>query len=205
MKKFVPLCGLILLFAAGLPASAQTSAKEAEKVQKREDYEKAFGDRTKHKLLEPFLGTFEGTLKTWNHGTPPVEGFMKQTITSEWKWETFLVSEVTTQFGKSDKELYPMVFNELIYRGHNPGTQLFTISRFVQGDPREFPSTGTYDEKTRTFTFEGTEKDPVTGDSFVKKDVVKIVDNDRYDLTIYYRFQDGSEIKAVEGVFKRKK
>jgi hypothetical protein len=185
------------------PVLAQRTAKEAETVQKKADYQKAFGDRTMHHLLDPFVGTFEATLKTWGHGTPPVEGMIKQTVTSHWAYDAFLVSEVKTRLGRNEKQMAPATFDEVIYRGYNPGDKRFSSFRISQGDPREFPGYGRYDEAAKSFTFEGSEKDPVTGDSFVKREVYKVVSNDRIELTVFYRFQDGSEVKAVEGPFLR--
>jgi len=191
------------LLTLSYPALAQRTAKEAEIVQKKEDYQKAFGDRKMHHLLDPFVGTFEATLKVWGHGTPPTEGLIKQTVTSRWAYDAFLVSDVKTRFGRSEEKMAPNSFDEVIYRGYNPGEKRFSSFRISQGDPREFPGYGSYDEATKTFTFEGTEKDPVTGDSFVKRELYKVVSNDRIELTIYYRFPDGSQIKAVEGPFLR--
>lgn len=180
------------------PLAAQKSAKEAERTQNPEDYSMLLPGENQ-KLLDPFVGKWQATLRTWGHGTPPPESSLKQTMDSKWVLNgNFLQTDFTTQFAGSEH-----VFQGIIYRGYNPADKHHVAILLSNGDARETVSTGSWDAAAKTFTFQGTEKDPHLGDAFVRKEVFRFEKPNEYFYQLFYVFKDGSEIKAAEGTFKR--
>jgi hypothetical protein len=182
------------------PLAAQKNAKEAEKPQNPEDYKMLLPGENQ-KLLEPFVGKWEATLRTWGHGTPPPESSMKQTMDTRWVMDGyFLQTDFTSQSAGADAP-----FQGVIYRGYNPSLQHHVSIQLSNGDAREIVSAGSYDAATKTFTFQSQEKDPHLGDTFVRKDVYTFDGPDQLTYQLRFGFKDGSEIKAAEGTFKRVK
>jgi hypothetical protein len=182
------------------PAAAQKSAKEAEKPQNAADYTKLLPGEN-HKHLSLFAGKWEATLKIWGHGTPPPESSMRQTMDARWILrDNWLQTDFTHQFANSDA-----LFTGHIFRGYNGATENFVAILMSDGDVRETVSTGTYDPAKKTFVFKGPEKDPVTQDTFYRKETYTFVDADHYRYELSYIYQDGSETKAAEGTFTRVK
>ena len=64
---------------------------------------------------------------------------------------------------------------------------------------------GDYDEASKTLNLKGTQTNPTSGENMGIRDVMKIIDNDTYTLTMYGDGPDGKEMKFMEGTFKRKK
>jgi len=64
---------------------------------------------------------------------------------------------------------------------------------------------GTYDEATKTLNLRGQQTDPMTGKDSDIREVMTIIDNDSYTMTMYGAGMDGKEMKFMEGLFKRKK
>lgn len=182
------------------PLAAQKSAKEAEKLQNPEDYKMLLRGEN-HKLLEPFVGKWEATLRTWGHGTPPPENKMKQTLDARWTLDgMFLQTDFTAEMADP-----PVAFRGVNYRGYNPALEKFVSIQLSNSDARDIHAIGRYDAATKTFTFEANEKDPHLGDHFVRIDVYTFDGPDQINYQLRYRFDDGSEIKAMEGTFKRVK
>jgi hypothetical protein len=44
-----------------------------------------------------------------------------------------------------------------------------------------------------------------TGDSFERRETLKLLDADQFNYRLDFIFKDKTEINAIEGVFKRKK
>ena len=65
--------------------------------------------------------------------------------------------------------------------------------------------TGDYDSTSKTLNLKGTQSNPSTGKDMGIREVMKIIDNDTYTLTMYGDAPGGKEIKYMEGTFKRKK
>ena len=67
-------------------------------------------------------------------------------------------------------------------------------------------STGIYIRKQNSIVFRGTELDPVSGDSFERREVFTFgPDKDKIHYQQFYVFADGTEIKPVEGYYVRVK
>ena len=64
---------------------------------------------------------------------------------------------------------------------------------------------GDYDSTSKTMNLKGTQPNPSDGTDMGIRQVMKIIDNDTYTLTMYGDAPGGKEIKFMEGTFKRKK
>jgi hypothetical protein len=64
---------------------------------------------------------------------------------------------------------------------------------------------GDYDSTSKTLNLKGTQPNPSDGTDMGIRQVMKMIDNDTYTLTMYGDGPKGKEIKFMEGTFKRKK
>ena len=64
---------------------------------------------------------------------------------------------------------------------------------------------GEYDSTSKTLNLQGTQPNPSEGTDMDIRQVLKMIDNDTYTLTMYGDGPGGKEIKFMEGTFKRKK
>lgn len=189
---------LVLLAA---PLAAQKSAEEAQKMPlDHEKAVKALDTAEQQKILGQLAGSWDGSLKVFLHGNPPPEVSATDTNTTDWTLGgLWIQSESLLKFpGTPD-------ITWRILMGYNPSHKNYVRIALSSQDPRETISTGTYDAATKTFTFKGVERSPVTGDDFGRRDVIKLVDPDKFTWEIFYTFQDGSELRAFNGTYTRKK
>lgn len=63
---------------------------------------------------------------------------------------------------------------------------------------------GDYDSTTKTLNLKGTQPNPSGNTDMNIREVMKIIDNNTYTLTMYGDGTQGKEIKFMEGTFKRK-
>ncbi len=64
---------------------------------------------------------------------------------------------------------------------------------------------GDYDSASKTLNLKGTQPNPSGKTDMNIRQIMKIIDNDTYTLTMYGDGPGGTEIKFMEGTFKRKK
>ncbi|HYG62844.1 MAG TPA: DUF1579 family protein [Thermoanaerobaculia bacterium] len=182
------------------PAAAQKTAKEAEQPQTSPEYAKLLPGEN-HKPLHPLVGKWEATLRGWGHGSPPPEFTFQQTLDTRWVMRNnWLQTDFTTKFPQ-----VPEPFRGIVYRGYNAATENYVAILLSDGDVRETVSKGTWDPAKKTFVFIGPEKDPVTQDTFQRKEIYTLLDADSFKYQLIYVYQDGSESRAAEGTFTRVK
>lgn len=181
-----------------LPLAAQQTAKEAEQgAANPAEYQKRLKPEDKFEILGRFAGTWQGNLKAWLHGSPPREAAVKDTLEAKWILnDRFLDTHFTTELG-------PEVSRGRVTMGYNGATRQFYRIFLADWDPRGTLSTGAYIRSKNALVFQGMEHDPVSGDSFEKRDVFTFVDKDKIFYEQFYSFADGSEIKVIEGHYTR--
>ncbi|HEX3131503.1 MAG TPA: DUF1579 family protein [Thermoanaerobaculia bacterium] len=190
------------LLCAG-PADAQKSAAEAQRPNRPEDAARIralLARQAEHDILGQLAGAWEGTLQARSRGTPPRE--MPSPATMEIRWmldNYFLESDETFQPGGQIT-----IHSRSVY-GYNPHKKYFHRTLFQAGDPREYLATGTWNAETRTLTFKGPEHNAVTGDEFQRRDTFRLIGEDQIAYELSYVFQDGSELQAVQGIYRRKR
>ncbi len=205
MKTLKKLC--ILLALAGvswpLPAVAQKTSSEAARSDEDEARDRAKAMealQARYKVIDQFAGNWEGTFKTVLQGMPPREISAPGKMESRWAFDhKWLQGDMTFDLGKDGS------FHNTSFLGFNPGSQEYKRVLLTTGDPREVVETGTWDEATRTFVFLATMINYFTGDSFDRRETLKLLGADQFEYRLDFMFQDKTEIHVIEGVFKRKK
>lgn len=201
MKTLKTLCLLLALTA--LPAMAQKTSSEAARSLEDEarDKAKAMEElQARYKVIDQFAGSWEGTFKIVLQGQPPQEISAPGKMETHWAFDRlWLQGDTTFDLGKAGSAY------TLSFLGFNPGTQQYKRFLLSKGDPREVLETGTWDEATKTFVFQAPIVNYFTNDSFDRRDTLKLLDADRFEYHLEFVFQDKTTIRAIEGVFKRKK
>lgn len=197
MKKCFSILAMI---AVVLPLSAQQTVKEAEKdTADKAAFLKLIRPEAEMEILGRFVGTWEGTFKVMLHGTPPVEATMKDRLEAKWiLGNSFIDTDFAGQFND----------NKMVGRvtmGYNGGKKHFYRIYLADWDPRGTYSIGYYIRSRNALVFKGPEDDPLTGDSFEKRDSFTFVDKDNIYYEQFYTFADGSEVRVMEGTYKRVK
>lgn len=205
MKIPRELCFLLALTAVlwPLPAVAQTTSSQAARSLEEEarDRAKAMEEiDAKYKVIDLFAGNWAGTFKAVAQGMPPKELSIPGTLEFKWAFDhRWLQGEMFFDLGKDGS------FRTMNFLGFNPGTHQFKSVSFTTGDPREMVEIGTWDEAAKAFVFQGTMINYFTGDSFERRETLKVLDADQFNYRLDFIFKDKTEINAIEGVFKRKK
>jgi hypothetical protein len=181
-----------------LPLGAQQTAKEAElEAGKPADYQKILRPEDKFEILGRFAGSWEGSLKALLHGTPPKEAPLKDTLEAKWLLDDhFIDVQFTTQFGDNSNR-------GRVTMGYDGAKKHFYRIFLVSLDPRATFSTGQYIRSKNALVFHGIEEDPISGDSFTKRDVFTFIDKDKIYYEQFYAFADGSEVRVMEGYYNR--
>lgn len=195
--------GTVTAFALllALPAAGQQSAKESEREAGTLDqYEKLLKPADMHEILGRFVGSWQADMKIIRYGTPPIEDKAKETVDAQWILnDRFVEANYTLSYGGSGSKGKILI-------GYNGATKQFTRYNLIDWDSRGTFSTGIYIRKQNSIVFRGTELDPVSGDSFERREVFTFgPDKDKIHYQQFYVFADGTEIKPVEGYYVRVK
>jgi hypothetical protein len=149
-----------------------------------------------HKKIAFMAGSWELTVTMYMDPTKP----NTSKATSEIKWvmgNRYLEEKVNGDF-------MGMPFHGQGWLGYDNLRQTYVgawIDNMATGIAR---STGTLSTDGKTLEMKGEEIDPVTGKKVATRDVMSITDNDNYTGN-YYRTMEGTEIKVMSIVYKRKK
>jgi hypothetical protein len=197
-KSWTKWIGMAALLMA-MPLTAQQTAKEAEKeAGTPAEYERLLKPADKHEILGRFVGSWKGDLKVLLYGTPS-EGIMPEELEAHWIMKDNFIEMSLTQ------HIRDHVVNGKILLGYNGSIKKFYQLFLTDGEPRGTYSQGVLLRSKNALVFRGMEDDPVSGDSFERRDVYTFVDKDKIMYELYYTFVDGSEIKPVEGYLTRVK
>jgi hypothetical protein len=205
-RRLVPaFAALLLTLLPGLlletPLAAQKSATEARVTPTPEAIAKVvalMARHPEHDILGQLAGSWEGTIQAAVRSSPDE---VPTAVSMNIRWmldRYFLESDDSIQIQGT-----PAVRSRSAY-GYNTLKKYFYRTELQGGDPREYLSTGTWDEATRTFTFIGPEHSPVTGDDFQRRDTFRLVGEDQLAFERSFLFQDKSEIRAFHGTLRKK-
>lgn len=202
MRKSWRALAMAAALLGALPLAAQQTAKEAQKeAGTGEQYDKLLRRTGHHDILARLEGNWQGTnMKVLLWGAPFRESTMTDTLNAKLIFNgNFLETEqVTTIEGNSGKSK--------IIMGYNGADKEFYRLYMNEGEPRGTWSTGVHLRTRDALIFNGTEHDPVSGDKFTKREIFDFGPNkDEIGYELSYVFADGSELKVVEGVYKRVK
>lgn len=185
--------GALLL---AMPVTAQQTAKEAEhEAGDPVAYDKILKPADMHEILGRFVGTWKADFKVLVYGTPPREIGMKETLDAKWILDDRFI-EATFDADVNGKGKIMM--------GYNGATKKFFRNFFIEWDSRGTFSQGVYIRSKNQLVFRGMEDDPISGDSFEKRDVFTFgPDKEKIFYQEFYIFADGSEVKPIEGYYVR--
>ena len=195
MKKCLYTLAMI---AVVLPLAAQQTVKEAEKdTADRAAFTRLIRPEDKMEILGRLVGTWEGTFNILMHGTPPVASTLKDRLETKWiLGDSFVDTDFTTEHKTSKTK-------GRVTMGYNGGKKHFYRIFLADWDPRGTYSIGHYIRSRNALVFKGSEDDPLTGDSFEKRDTFTFVDKDKIYYEQFYTFADGSEVRVMEGHYIR--
>lgn len=192
---------LFTLLVLALPLLADDRKKKQPAMDENammELWMKAMTPGEPHKLLDPFVGTFDFKVTTWMApGAPPSES----TGVSENRWvlgKRYVEQKVTGSF-------MDMPFEGVGYTGydnvgkHYFGTWMDTMSTGMM------TSTGNVEKDGKTFTFLGSMLDPMTGKAAKVKEKITVRSNDEIVMEMWAEAPDGKMFKNMEIVYTRKK
>jgi hypothetical protein len=153
---------------------------------------------SEHKRLEPFVGEWNVKATFWMEpGAPATDSTGKAKI--EWILDGhYLRQHYTGDFmGETFKGEALWGYNKVT--GEYFGTWIDSMSTGMS------TSTGSVSADGKTFTYNSSFDDPMTGQKCNSREVVQIVGKDEFKMTAYMVNTDGSEFKYMELVYTRKK
>jgi hypothetical protein len=199
------LCAVALVVGAFLAGRASSEEPPAgmppEMAEMMKEWTKMKTPGPQHELLKTFAGTFTGTGQWTEQGM--TSKFTEQTVGKMIYGGRFLQieSSMTTE---ASPPMPPMSMTSTMFLGFDNAKQKYVHAMLGDWSTSIGASEGTYDEATKTFTMTGVEvMSPEKSRKY--RMVQKVVSNDEWKFEMYFEQPDGSEAKAGEAVYKRKK
>ena len=151
-----------------------------------------------HKLLEDKVGKWNMTVKM---AETPMGPASESPATSEMKWildGRFIQDDTHGSFGG-------MPFTGLGLGGYDNMKKKY-VSIWMDSMGTGVMSTeGTYDAKSKTFTYTGEMQDPMQMKMVPVKMVEKVTDKDNWSMTMFTTGPGGKDIQMMEILYKRAK
>jgi hypothetical protein len=191
---------LALLASTGVFAQEKKPAmpSEEERAKMMELWTKLATPGPDHKLLEPFVGSFDVKTVMWEYAGATAS---ESTGTSEHVWVLGGRYVQQTFHGS----FMGMPFEGIGYTGYdNYRKQFIGVWMDTMGTAMLI-STGTADASGKRMTFTGEWDDAMAGKKSTMREVVRIVDNDTHVMEMYMPGPDGKEYRNMEITYTRKK
>lgn len=150
-----------------------------------------------HAALEQMVGSWTYTGEFWMDPSLPPE---KMTGTAERKM--ILGGKFLHDHVKGDANGPP--FEGIGITGYDNHAKKYQGTWLDSMSTSTYSSTGTYDEKTRTFTNTSESFCPMRNCKISSRDVVRMISADEMTMEVF-QTHDGKETKAMAFTFKRKK
>jgi Protein of unknown function (DUF1579) len=170
--------------------------------QMQEQMEKMSKPGPNHELLNGMVGTWTCDCKFW---MPPTMAEVASKGTSVNTWEMggrFVKQEYNGSFAMAPGAP-EMPFHGLGYWGYDNEKQKFVGSWMDNMSTGIMYSEGDFDAGSKTYTFNATCTDPMTGAPGKMKETVKVIDDNTHILTMSM-VMDGKETKMGEITYHRK-
>lgn len=195
---FVPGIIALTLAAPLLAGSHDEKAKKAAEAAMMEAWMKSMSPGEAHKKLEPFVGTFNVTLKAW---MAPDAQPMESSGVAESSWS--LGGRYVQQRYKGT--FMDMPFEGLGYTGYDNVAKKYVGSWMDNMSTGMMLAEGALEKDGKTFTFRGTMLDPVSGKPQEIKETITVVSNDEHLVEMWGPAADGKIFKTMEIRYTRKK
>ena len=150
-----------------------------------------------HKWLASFNGTWEANAVSYMNPSKPDTSKLVQTYS--------MMLNGLYQEARITGQMMGMPFEGRSWSGFDNAKKKFVMTWVDNVSSGTTYLTGDYDAATKTLNLKGTQTNPTNGKDMGIREVMKVIDNDTYTLTMYGDGPDGKEIKFMEGTFKRKK
>ena len=150
-----------------------------------------------HKWLASFTGTWEADVISYMDPTKPDTSKLIQTYS--------MILNGLYQEAKLTGSMMGMPFEGRSINGFDNAKKKFQTTWMDSFSSGFTYMNGDYDSSSKTMNLKGTQSNPSTGKDMGIREIMKIIDNDTYTLTMYGDAPGGKEIKFMEGTFKRKK
>lgn len=192
MVRLVSAAAVLLVVSlAGNTAQSQEKPDFAETLQK-------YGTPgPEHKFLQPMVGKWEAEVKMYDApGSEPTVS--KGTSTVKWALgKRYLMDQFKGEFGGQSFEGMGITGYDR-KAGKYVSTWMDTMSTGIM------ESKGTYDKKTKTFTFTGVEDSPYANVKMNVRDVIRIVNKNQYTIEMYRNpVGTDKEMKVMEVNYTR--
>ncbi len=184
-------------FAAGRLIPSEPNVALANQPEGMEDMMASMQPGEHHKVLERFVGTWEGDVEFWF--APGTEAMKSHgTIRREWIMDgRFVIEHVEAESsGMPFKGMGIVGYNTIENKYEN--VWLENMATWIS------TSSGTYDAAKKTFTFTGEMLDPQTGKRVKQRSVIDCSTPGREVMSGYCPGPDGKEYKNFSGVFVKK-
>lgn len=191
MKKLLLYCCTFITFLFLNHAHAQ----DADPMKAWMDYMTP-GDM--HKWMSKHVGTWESEVTQWMDPTAdPVKVKATDVIT--------MSMDGRYQVGNYSSNIMGMPMMGQSTLAYDNAKKMFVSTWIDNLGTGIVMMSGNYDPATKTLTLKGTQTDPMSGQDSQIKQVNVFHDDDTYTFSMYGAGPDGSEMKFMEGTFKRKK
>ncbi len=204
MRKVVRsavLVSCVFALGAGLARGEETKtapATDAAKQAAMEAWKKAGSPSEGHKALEPFVGTWNYTMKWWMTPDAQPESMTGTTTNSLIFGGRFLKQEV-----RGEAKDQPS-FEGLGFTGYDNIRKEYQSSWFDNMATGMMTGIGQFDPSTKTITEQGDFSCPMTGEAHRwYRAVWKSVDANHNSYESYSRTPEGREFKSMEILYTR--
>jgi len=199
----LPLCLAILLLSCANDKARENKKTDLVTTEIRTETETGidptefFTPGPMHHWLASFTGTWEADVIGYMDPTKPDTSKLTQTYS--------MILNGLYQEAKLTGTMMGMPFEGRSLNGFDNAKKKFQTTWMDSFSSGFTYMTGEYDSSSKTLNLKGTQSNPSTGEDMGIREVMKIIDNDTYTLTMYGDAPGGKEIKFMEGTFKRKK
>jgi Protein of unknown function (DUF1579) len=194
MKKPFSLLVLLLIITLSVFSFAQEEGGMDQQAM-MEAWQKSMTPGPMHELLAKRVGEWNAEVTMWMDPSQPPSTMESKTVCESMLGGRYFKSTHTgTMMG--------MPFEGYEINGYDNVKQKFFDFWIDNMGTGMMTSEGTYDEATKTFTYNGMMTDPMSGMDMNVKELIKITDNDTSTLEMYVD-QGGQEMKTMEIKFTR--
>lgn len=150
-----------------------------------------------HQTLEKLAGTWDASFKMWE-GPDAQPMQMQGTIERAWVLDGHYMQETV-------EAQTPMgTFQGMGYIGYSNIDGQYQVAWMDSMSTHIMTGTGTYNPRTKVFSFSSDHRDPVSGKVMNVRSTLDLNSTDRHVYTDYVTGADGIEYKMFEGVAERR-
>lgn len=191
------LAAALVAVAAAQVTAQQEQQMSPEQQQAMETWMKYATPGPNHKLLEPFVGSWNVTTTWWEApGAPPVG--WKGTSENMWVLGGRFVQQSVTA------EMTGQPFSGIGYTGYDNFKQKFVGTWMDSMGTMVMISSGSADASGKVLTFMAEMDDVISGRSMTMREVIRVVDKNRHTFEMYGPDKSGKEFRTMEIVYTRK-